>query len=108
MDRHHRRANTPTLWFAGLISQWHDLLTCTILTRAANDSVEPIHDRMPVVLDTNEREAWLGGSDDLSLGAEARVRHHPVRRFGIGDEGAELLEPDLNGWRSALRGCRNG
>ena len=89
--------NEATLWFAGLISQWRDLLTCTILTRAANDSVEPIHDRMPVILDTNEREAWLGGADDLSLGAEARLRHHPVRRFGIGDEGEGLLVEDTLG-----------
>ncbi|WP_188475576.1 SOS response-associated peptidase, partial [Gemmobacter megaterium] len=85
--------NEDTLWFAGLISQWRDLLTCTILTRAANDSVEPIHDRMPVILDTDEREAWLGGADDLPFGAGARVRHHPVRRFGIADEGEELVEP---------------
>lgn len=85
--------NEATLWFAGLISQWRDLLTCTIVTRAANDSVEPIHDRMPVILDTAEREAWLGGSDDLTLGAGARVRHHPVRRFGVRDEGEELVEP---------------
>lgn len=71
----------------------HDLLTCTIMTRAANDTVEPIHDRMPVILDTAEREAWLAGSQDLSIGAGARVRHHPVAAFGIRDEGEGLIEP---------------
>ena len=85
--------NEGILWFAALVSQWRDLLTCTIMTRAANDTVEPLHDRMPVILNTAEREAWLAGSQDLSIGAAARVRHHPVAAFGIKDEGAGLIEP---------------
>ena len=81
------------LWIAGLASRWQGLLTCTMMTRAANASVEPIHDRMPVILDTDEQSAWLAGSDDLEIGAGARLRHHPVRRFGVADEGADLIEP---------------
>lgn len=86
--------NEEILWFAGLVSMWRDLLNCTIMTRAANDSVEPIHDRMPVILDTAEREAWLGGSVDLDIGADARVRHHMVAPFGIKDEGEALIDAD--------------
>lgn len=85
--------NDDTLWIAGLASRWQGLLTCTMMTRAANASVEPIHDRMPVILDTEEQAAWLAGSDDLEIGAGARLRHHPVRRFGVADEGADLIEP---------------
>ncbi len=85
--------NEETLWFAGLISVWNDLRTCTIMTRAANDSVQPIHDRMPVILSIQEREDWLAGSDALSLGAGYEVKHHPVARFGITDEGEDLVEP---------------
>jgi len=85
--------NEAILWIAGLASRWQGLLTCTMMTRAANASVEPIHDRMPVILDTDEQTAWLAGSDDLEIGAGARLRHHPVRRFGIADEGADLIDP---------------
>ena len=85
--------NEAILWIAGLASRWQGLLTCTMMTRAANPSVEPIHDRMPVILDTDEQSAWLAGSDDLEIGAGARLRHHPVRPFGIADEGADLIEP---------------
>lgn len=85
--------NEETLWFAGLMSVWNDLRTCAIMTRAANDTVEPIHDRMPVILSTEERDAWLAGSGDLGLGAGYRVKHHPVARFGISDDGDELIEP---------------
>lgn len=85
--------NDDTLWIAGLASRWQGLLTCTMMTRAANASVEPIHDRMPVILNTEEQAAWLAGSDDLEIGAGARLHHYPVRRFGIADEGADLIEP---------------
>lgn len=45
-----------------------------------------------MILDPAEREAWLAGTDDPTLGTGARLRHHPVRRFGIQDEGEALLE----------------
>lgn len=84
--------NEAILWIAGLASRWQDLLTCTMMTRAANASVQPIHDRMPVVLDTEEQAAWLAGSDDPEIGAGARLRHHAVRPFGTSDEGPGLIE----------------
>ncbi len=84
--------NEENLFAAGLASRWNDLLTCTMLTRAANDSVSGVHHRMPVILNTAEREAWLNGSDDASIGSGAQLRHHPVRRFGRDDEGANLIE----------------
>ncbi|MBL4917321.1 SOS response-associated peptidase [Szabonella alba] len=85
--------NAETLFLAGLASRWRDLLTCTILTRAANDDMQDLHHRMPVILDIEERDAWLGGSDDPGLGAAARIRHHAVPAFGIKDDGPELIEP---------------
>lgn len=85
--------NEETLWFAGLASRWQDLLTCTILTRAATDAVAAIHHRMPVILDADERDAWLSGADTPDLGATARLRSHPVARFGLHDDGPDLIEP---------------
>lgn len=85
--------NQETLWIAGLASRWQGLLTCTMMTRAANAWVEPIHDRMPVILNLEERAAWLAGTDDPALGSGAQLRHHPVRPFAIADEGPELIEP---------------
>ena len=34
----------------------------------------------------------LGGSEDLSLGAGAALKCWPVRRFGVLDDGPELIE----------------
>lgn len=86
--------NAETLFFAGLASRWRDLLTCTIMTRAANDTVKAVHARMPVILDPAERDAWLAGTDDTAdLGVAAQLRHYPVRPFGIAEDDPELIEP---------------
>ncbi|MFC5737482.1 SOS response-associated peptidase [Sinirhodobacter huangdaonensis] len=84
--------NEEDLFLAGLASRWHDLLTCTIMTRAATDAMAGLHDRMPVILNADEREAWLGNSDGAGLGDGARLVHHPVRSFSMHDDGPELIE----------------
>jgi putative SOS response-associated peptidase YedK len=87
-------SNDPTLWFAGLASRWQDTLTCTMMTRAANADVRDVHHRMPVVLDQDERAAWLAGCDDVAgFGENARLRHYEVARFGSRDEGQGLIAP---------------
>jgi putative SOS response-associated peptidase YedK len=50
--------------FAGLWERWHDpagepVETCTILTTTVNDLMKPIHDRLPVILDTDGEVRWL-------------------------------------------------
>ena len=61
--------------FAGLYSLWKDqageeIMTCTIITTAANDLVESIHDRMPVILSKQDEELWLQ-SDRRYIGITA-------------------------------------
>jgi len=84
--------NEENLFLAGLASRWHSLLTCTILTRAATEAMAGLHDRMPVILNADERESWLGGSDGAGLGGGAKLTHYPVRPFGTDDDGPELIE----------------
>ena len=50
--------------FAGIWDAWRSpggdvLETCAILTTAANRTVAPIHDRMPVILHPEEFGLWL-------------------------------------------------
>lgn len=59
-----RLAGGAPFGFAGLWDRWcgprgQVLETFTILTTGANKLVEPIHKRMPVILDRQERAAWL-------------------------------------------------
>jgi putative SOS response-associated peptidase YedK len=42
------------------------LETCAVLTTSANETVAPVHDRMPAILDRGDFEAWLDpGREDV-------------------------------------------
>ena len=51
--------------FAGLWEEWLDkqtgelLETCTIITTEANEVLKPVHERMPVILKTENYARWL-------------------------------------------------
>lgn len=73
------------LHLAGLYESWQDpatgesTRTFTILTTAANALVEPIHDRMPVILDPADVDVWLGRAEGVTPEqAEALLRPAPV------------------------------
>ena len=53
--------------FAGLYEIWtpplgEPLVTCTIITTGPNKLVEPIHNRMPVILPKSNEDLWLDSS----------------------------------------------
>ena len=49
--------------FAGLWEQWtagqETIFSCSIITTEANEVLQPIHHRMPVILSTADYETWL-------------------------------------------------
>ncbi len=50
--------------FAGLYDVWTSpegeaVASCTIITTSANDLMQPIHDRMPVILPKSQESTWL-------------------------------------------------
>ena len=52
--------------FAGLWESWRSpegetVRSCTIVTTAANDLLQPIHERMPVILPRELEDFWLDG-----------------------------------------------
>jgi putative SOS response-associated peptidase YedK len=116
-EPHHiARADGEPFAFAGLWSMWrkdeeHQLRTCAILTTAANATVAPLHDRMPVILANAHERAWLDpstaqpalhqllrglGSDDITT--------RPVGR-AVNDaryDGPACLSPPPEGAQAAL------
>lgn len=67
-------ANSRPLAFAGIWERWRDpngvlLYSCAIVTTAPNEQLRAIHDRMPVILGPDDREAWLdpAGNPDILL-----------------------------------------
>jgi putative SOS response-associated peptidase YedK len=62
--------------FAGLWESWQPkddpeskLITCTIITTVANALVAKVHDRMPVILNAEDKWAWLREDNPAALKA---------------------------------------
>jgi putative SOS response-associated peptidase YedK len=55
----------PVFGFAGLYEEWLDkesgelVESCTIITTEANKVLEPVHERMPVILKPKDYDEWL-------------------------------------------------
>lgn len=97
--------------FAGLWSSWRGadedqaVRSCTIITTAANSSIAPLHDRMPVILSRDAEAAWLdpGSSRDqlLKLLAPLPPDHTALAPVGpaVNDaryDGPECLAPPIS------------
>lgn len=93
---------------AGLWDRWKDpatdewALSCTIIVCDANDWMARYHDRMPVILEAKDFDAWLDGSlggEALKCAAESALREWPVsprvNRSGVGDDDPTIIEPLL-------------
>lgn len=111
-----RRTDGEPLALAGLWSSWRDpetatrLYTCSILTTDPNELVARIHNRMPVILDRTDWDAWLAEgtpADQLrSLLHPAPVE--PLDAYAVSpavnnvrNDGPELLDP-LTRWSGGL------
>lgn len=60
---HIHQQDHQILAFAGLWERWdkgsQPVESCTIITTSANDLMQPLHDRMPVILPSSQWAAWL-------------------------------------------------
>lgn len=81
----------PLLALAGLWERWRNpagerLETCVIVTTDASAQLEPIHDRMPLMVPRSAHATWLDPQSTLASVAEL-ARNAPsltVRRVGFG------------------------
>lgn len=89
---------------AGLWESWTDresgesLQTTTLLTTAANDFMQPLHHRMPLILQAEAASIWLAGEQD-SIQAVTdltpNLRAWPVNKTvnNARNQGESLIEP---------------
>lgn len=90
--------------FAGLLAAWkapdgQTLVTTCIITTTPNEVMAPIHERMPVILEAEEYDAWLDpGNQDIE---ELKQMIRPCRAEGmkaypvspLRSDGPECVEP---------------
>ena len=91
------------IWEAWRPESGPALLTCAILTTAANELVRPVHDRMPLILDPRHYDLWIdrGVQEPAALAEALRpipaeaMRAYPVSPW-VNDarhDDARCLEP---------------
>jgi putative SOS response-associated peptidase YedK len=102
-------ADDSPLSMAGIWDRWEPkdgsepVESCTIITTEPNELMEPIHDRMPVILSPDQFDDWLDVDGTLPATAQAMLRPFPselMRAYNVGtevnkaaNEGPELIEP---------------
>ena len=77
-----RAKSGKPLAFAGLWETWigpngEELETAAIVTTTANETLAPIHDRMPVIVPPDQFDLWLGNGDEDTTAAEALIKPAP-------------------------------
>jgi len=106
------RVDDEPLAVAGLWSSWRDrdagddapwLHSCTVVTTAANATMSPVHDRMPVILPAWAWDEWLdpGNQDTEALAKllqpapDTLLTMHKVSTDvnSVRNKGAELVQP---------------
>jgi putative SOS response-associated peptidase YedK len=69
--------------FAGLWEKWRtpakeEIISCTILTTAANELLQPIHERMPVILEPEDYDLWLDSQVQTPQTLQQLLRPYPA------------------------------
>ena len=57
--------------------------SCTIITTAANEIIQPLHDRMPMIIAPDDYGVWLTGNVDgasgvLGVSSSVQLEAYPV------------------------------
>ena len=58
-----RLLGRPLLYLAGIYRPYGEEKRFVVLTREANDSMKPVHDRMPLILTKEEVRPWVGDTE---------------------------------------------
>ncbi len=89
----------------GLWESWHDtesgdaIQSTALITTEANDYLRTLHHRMPMILEADAANDWLGGDKNMLETAAANsppLRAWPVDRRvnNARNQGEDLIEPD--------------
>jgi putative SOS response-associated peptidase YedK len=83
--------------FAGLWERWEKgdepIESCTLLTTEANAVVDPVHDRMPVVLDPGDYRRWLDPRVDRPDELQPLLRPYPAAQMVAHPVGLLVNDP---------------
>lgn len=72
--------------FAGLWDEWHSpdgdsIRTCTIITTEPNELMSSLHNRMPVILEKKDYDAWLDPTPQTDLNLLRLIKPYPTSKM---------------------------
>ena len=88
--------------FTGLWEEWLDkasgelVETCTIITTEANRVLEPVHDRMPVILKSKDYEQWLDEKQADTNKLQNLLVPYPAKEMASHTVGKAVNSPSNN------------
>jgi putative SOS response-associated peptidase YedK len=91
------RADGAIFAFGGLWDEWQDLRTFTIVTTPANDLLQTIHDRMPLILKPEDEEAWINPKNE---NPNNLLQPYPSELLQVYE-----VSPIVNSWKNDSKEC---
>jgi putative SOS response-associated peptidase YedK len=86
-----RPLDAPLFGLAGIASYWKGLYSVSLITTEPNEVMQPIHERMPVILEPGTYDAWLDRSLQDPRALMAFVKPYPAGRMA-----AHAVSPRVN------------
>jgi putative SOS response-associated peptidase YedK len=88
--------------FAGLYSDWRPpegevIRTCTIVTTQPNELLEPIHNRMPVIIKPEDRDQWLDPDEHDPAKLTPLLAPYPSGELDAWEVSRDVNSPSNNG-----------
>ena len=79
-----RLTSNEPFGFGGLYNVWESpegdtICTCTIITTEANELIQPIHDRLPVIIPRDKEDSWLDPNNEDKEGLLPLLKTFPLR-----------------------------
>jgi putative SOS response-associated peptidase YedK len=94
--------NQEPMALAGLWEHWQgsdgsEIESCTIIVTAGNELMQPIHDRMPVILSTETWDTWLDAANTNKQGLQTLLNQYPADEMTAWPVGTVVNSPRHNG-----------
>ena len=67
--------------FAGIYKKYNNENGCALITKEANNHLQKVHHRMPVLLKYEQARDWLNGGDLFQSNLSNEIEYYPVSNF---------------------------
>jgi putative SOS response-associated peptidase YedK len=96
-----RLLSNNLLAFAGIYSVWksstgRDVYSCALLTTKSNALIQPVDERMPVILHPDDYNQWLSGQSADKMDFEKLLNAYSMTEMAVNRVSDEVNNPENN------------